>query len=225
MRNFYTWAKFLLYPSYYYLVANYLLSYAMAVFVDPGHPPKNPEDNITPRCQKCNLLRPERTHHCSICGVCCMRYDHHCPWIANCVGLRNYGYFLKFLAFGFVATSVSTLLEITAMICGVFAAGLDSGLRVLAGIIVLMFTACSVMCTAMMLFSHLPFIRHNETTVESYDNDFDRRQAEKQGLNYEYPYDRGLYNNIREVFGPNILAAILLPGYVIRPTADGMTYV
>jgi hypothetical protein len=43
-------------------------------------------------CSKCKGPKPPRAHHCSSCGVCVLKMDHHCPWIANCVGLHNYKY-------------------------------------------------------------------------------------------------------------------------------------
>lgn len=48
-------------------------------------------------CEKCNLIKPDRCHHCSICGMCVLRMDHHCPWINNCVSFTNYKFFVLFL--------------------------------------------------------------------------------------------------------------------------------
>ncbi|XP_022649911.1 palmitoyltransferase ZDHHC15-like isoform X2 [Varroa destructor] len=31
-------------------------------------------------CEKCTLLKPDRTHHCSVCARCLPKMDHHCPW-------------------------------------------------------------------------------------------------------------------------------------------------
>eukprot|EP01065_Artemidia_motanka_P021028 TRINITY_DN2506_c0_g1_i3.p1 TRINITY_DN2506_c0_g1~~TRINITY_DN2506_c0_g1_i3.p1 ORF type:complete len:357 (+),score=109.38 TRINITY_DN2506_c0_g1_i3:486-1556(+) len=53
--------------------------------------------DFLPKCLPCNTFKPERTHHCRKCGVCIVRYDHHCPWIAQCVGHRNHKLFLNFL--------------------------------------------------------------------------------------------------------------------------------
>ncbi|KAL4660324.1 putative palmitoyltransferase ZDHHC12 isoform X1 [Arapaima gigas] len=50
------------------------------------------------RCGYCLLLQPMRAKHCQSCGRCIRRYDHHCPWMQNCVGERNHRYFLLFLA-------------------------------------------------------------------------------------------------------------------------------
>lgn len=30
-------------------------------------------------CSKCECIKPPRAHHCSICGRCIDRMDHHCP--------------------------------------------------------------------------------------------------------------------------------------------------
>ncbi|KAL6951055.1 hypothetical protein ACO0QE_000348 [Hanseniaspora vineae] len=49
-----------------------------------------------PFCSKCQLWKPDRCHHCSSCGECVLKMDHHCPWFALCVGYKNQKYFVQF---------------------------------------------------------------------------------------------------------------------------------
>lgn len=48
-------------------------------------------------CPDCEVIRTKRSRHCNICNRCVERFDHHCPWINNCVGAGNHIYFLLFL--------------------------------------------------------------------------------------------------------------------------------
>ncbi|KAL4454038.1 hypothetical protein ABPG73_009837 [Tetrahymena malaccensis] len=48
-------------------------------------------------CYECILLRPPRSKHCEYCQRCVTVYDHHCPWINNCVGANNYLWFQIFI--------------------------------------------------------------------------------------------------------------------------------
>jgi len=45
-------------------------------------------------CHKCETNRPPRSHHCRICKLCVLEYDHHCPWINGCIGYNNYRNFV-----------------------------------------------------------------------------------------------------------------------------------
>ena len=90
----------------FFIVFNTLCTLAViahwrAAWADPGKVPKmkEPPGSMVPSrvkyCRKCEMnWKPERAHHCSECGQCIFKMDHHCPWINNCVGARNMKYFI-----------------------------------------------------------------------------------------------------------------------------------
>mmetsp|Transcript_17289 Transcript_17289/g.26677 ORF Transcript_17289/g.26677 Transcript_17289/m.26677 type:complete len:281 (+) Transcript_17289:1375-2217(+) len=86
-------------------------------FSDPGyiHKPKDLDflklmEMVDPTqlCPECFIIKTKRSFHCSTCGLCVERYDHHCVWVNNCVGLKNHWLFLSFLI-----SLEATLLAIT----------------------------------------------------------------------------------------------------------------
>mmetsp|Transcript_56553 Transcript_56553/g.127868 ORF Transcript_56553/g.127868 Transcript_56553/m.127868 type:complete len:458 (+) Transcript_56553:65-1438(+) len=71
-------------------------------------------------CRSCGP-RPERAHHCQVCGVCVLRYDHHCSFIANCVGFENHKFFLLLVIYGLmtgVFALVTSFPEASALCVG-----------------------------------------------------------------------------------------------------------
>lgn len=50
-------------------------------------------------CPTCYIFRGPGVSHCKKCNNCVDGFDHHCPWLGNCIGKNNYKYFMIFLVF------------------------------------------------------------------------------------------------------------------------------
>ena len=61
-------------------------------------------------CYSCNLYRPPRAVHCGECDACIAVMDHHCPFVSNCIGGRNYGLFFSYVTF-LLLNSVMVLID------------------------------------------------------------------------------------------------------------------
>lgn len=89
------------------LFALTFIFFSMSAFKNPGYlsrhekiPFLNMLKNFDPvlLCPDCEVIRTNRSRHCSICNQCVERFDHHCPWVNNCVGTKNHHYFMLFLS-------------------------------------------------------------------------------------------------------------------------------
>lgn len=80
-------------------------------------PPGEMDEKDIRGWKRWNLIwKPIRAHHCSECNVWIFKMDHHCPWINNCVGVRNTKYFFLFTLYVGLGALLSIAILITCFI-------------------------------------------------------------------------------------------------------------
>lgn len=56
-------------------------------------------------CNKCNVWKPDRAHHCLLEERCVLRMDHYCPWFGCTIGFFNHKFFIQELFYVWVYAS------------------------------------------------------------------------------------------------------------------------
>lgn len=171
--------------------------------------------------------KPERSHHCRACKTCTLKFDHHCPWLNQCVGLGNERYFVLFmswLAFGCSIVVYSSIrpLRMSLSFSGEWPYSYTPRVFVL-----LLFLLALIMGFSLLIMAgwQLILVSRGETSVESNDNTHYRELARKRGQEFVNVYDVGPWRNLQLFFNvgpesPYPYYTIFLP-IQIPPYSDG----
>lgn len=115
--------------------------------------------------------KPERTHHCRTCNACILKYDHHCPWLNQCVGLGNERYFILFMLWfslgAFIFAISGWPIAYNALVNKIWISTVFPRILYLA-----LYAKAIVMGPAVFILAlwHLYLAARNETSVESQDH-------------------------------------------------------
>ncbi|KAK7057205.1 Palmitoyltransferase [Favolaschia claudopus] len=119
-------------------------------------------------CRKCWGPKPERAHHCSICGRCVLKMDHHCPWLgAKCIGHRTYPAFLHFLLCITLVTTYIAVVCATAVWHAFEDPSKMNELMPLHGIFLTFYAVVFTLVMGSFYAYHLYLVFINQTTIEN----------------------------------------------------------
>uniref|UniRef100_A0A0D9W874 S-acyltransferase n=1 Tax=Leersia perrieri TaxID=77586 RepID=A0A0D9W874_9ORYZ len=109
-----------------------------------------------------NIQQPPRTKHCHDCDECVLQFDHHCIWLATCIGKKNYCRFWWYIFEQTVLTAWTVALYIQFL-------RLDIGVswwKFAIGIVLLVALILILVILLSLLIFHTYLALTNQTTYE-----------------------------------------------------------
>ncbi len=67
-------------------------------------------------CLTCNVPRQLRSKHCPLCKRCVLKFDHHCPFLWNCVGQGNQRAYVTYLITAIITEATFVMHSFSAMV-------------------------------------------------------------------------------------------------------------
>ncbi|XP_054755379.2 uncharacterized protein LOC129261337 [Lytechinus pictus] len=151
---------------------------------------KQGQNPLSRLCHTCRLVKPYRTKHCRTCNRCVLHFDHHCPYIYNCVGLKNRTYFMGF------TTSVSTMMIMVVYFAAILLRNEGWNWLYLIGIIEAVFFG--IIATGLCSIGWYMAVVNINTNERI---NFKRYNYLKDASgNYHNPYDKGILRNLDDFF-------------------------
>lgn len=165
------------------------------------------------RCEKCLYPKFPRVSHCSSCGKCIYKMDHHCVWTQTCIGYKNQRSFYLFtfyMTVGVLQFWYSTIRAFSSLMetCKFFST-FEPGVYILWAITCISAFIVGIMII-MLSIGHILMINTNHTSLDSIKTksgfplpycEFRKDYLTEQAIN---PYDRGEVQNMKAIFGDNI---------------------
>ncbi|UJR07683.1 hypothetical protein I4U23_011969 [Adineta vaga] len=167
-------------------------------------------------CFTCQCIKPDRAHHCSVCGKCVLKYDHHCPWTNSCISYANYKFFVLFLGWALIFCSYVAATSMEYFIQ--FWQDINSAKSPSGRFHLLFLFFASVMfaiSVSSLFFYHLFLTGKNRTTLESFRAPIFADGPQKDGFNL------GCKQNFQEIFGQDLLRAFIP---ISTTRGDGVHY-
>ena len=122
--------------------------------------------------------------------------DHHCPWVANCIGFYNHKYFINMLFFASFTSLFAAVTSYPVFISTLASEDVDLLLAYFIVTSWILVTSFGLLVTAFFGL-HVYLVFCQTTTIEFCEKS--SKSPEKYAAGS--PYDRGCFSNFQEVLG------------------------